>query len=227
MPLLDHFHPPLSTRRRWDPLRISWANTLANALNGPCLPKGYFAEALVFPISRHLRPPESALAECPTWDSPAPRLVMPAVFPGRSEVLVFSNESSVAPLAAIVVVSPVNKEHLRQRRAMAARCASYLGQGTNLILIDVVTEPPGNLHNEIMGVMQTDEQFRLATEDSPYAVAYGTEISEERAEIHLWPATFAVGDTLPRLPLALTDELSVPVDFEATYMEACHRSRLI
>jgi hypothetical protein len=37
---------------------------------------------------------------------------------------------------------------------------------------------------------------------------------------------FAVGDPLPELPLRLTGDLFVPVDFEATYQEACRRRRL-
>jgi hypothetical protein len=41
------------------------------------------------------------------------------------------------------------------------------------------------------------------------------------------PATFAVGDPLPTLPLRLTGDLFVPVEFEAAYQEACRRRRLV
>src|SRR5262245_29017408 len=43
MPLLDHFHPPLSEERHWDGFHSKWANTLVDALNED-LPAGYFAE---------------------------------------------------------------------------------------------------------------------------------------------------------------------------------------
>jgi hypothetical protein len=46
------------------------------------------------------------------------------------------------------------------------------------------------------------------------------------SEIEIWPATFSVGDPLPELPLRLTGDLFVPVDFEASYQEACRRRRL-
>ena len=46
MPLLDHFRPPLSTRRHWHAFHNSWATYLAAALNRQ-LPEGYFAEANV------------------------------------------------------------------------------------------------------------------------------------------------------------------------------------
>src|SRR3954469_6634108 len=46
MPLLDHFHPPLSGRRHWHSFHNSWATYLAADLNRQ-LPPGYFAEANV------------------------------------------------------------------------------------------------------------------------------------------------------------------------------------
>ncbi len=46
MPLLDHFHPPLSERRHWHSFHNSWATYLSSQLNA-LLPAGYFAEANV------------------------------------------------------------------------------------------------------------------------------------------------------------------------------------
>ena len=43
MPLMDHFHPPLSERRQWHAFHHAWATFLAADLNRQ-LPKGYFAE---------------------------------------------------------------------------------------------------------------------------------------------------------------------------------------
>ena len=43
MPLLDHFHPPLSARRHWHAFHNAWATYLASDLNS-LLPQGYFAE---------------------------------------------------------------------------------------------------------------------------------------------------------------------------------------
>ena len=44
MPLLDHFHPPLSAERRWESFLSSWATKLADALTERWLPPGYIAE---------------------------------------------------------------------------------------------------------------------------------------------------------------------------------------
>ena len=45
MPLLDHFHPPLSRERHWESFHGTWAGAIADALNR-VLPRGYFAEEL-------------------------------------------------------------------------------------------------------------------------------------------------------------------------------------
>jgi len=45
MPLLDHFHPPLSVDRHWESFHAAWIGSLADALNRQ-LPEGYFAEEL-------------------------------------------------------------------------------------------------------------------------------------------------------------------------------------
>lgn len=46
MPLLDHFHPPLSERRHWHAFHNAWATYIAEALN-ESLPPSYFAESNV------------------------------------------------------------------------------------------------------------------------------------------------------------------------------------
>ena len=47
MPLLDHFHPPLSQHRQWESFHSAWAEALALQLNRDLLPPRYFAEVHV------------------------------------------------------------------------------------------------------------------------------------------------------------------------------------
>src|SRR5205807_1837259 len=103
---------------------------------------------------------------------------------------------------------------------------SYLHQGVSLIIIDIVTSRRANLHNEIVHLLPSAGACAMSLPAALYAVAYRPVLRRERAEIEVWPATFAVGDPLPTLPLRLTGDLFVPVDFEATYQEACRRRRL-
>src|SRR6266849_7485997 len=44
MPLLDHFHPPLSAERRWESFHSSWATRIADGLTECWLPPNYIAE---------------------------------------------------------------------------------------------------------------------------------------------------------------------------------------
>jgi hypothetical protein len=59
-----------------------------------------------------------------------------------------------------------------------------------------------------------------------YAVAYRPVLRQDRPEIDFWSAPCAVGAPLPVMPLRLTGDLFVPIDFEAAYQEACRRRRL-
>jgi hypothetical protein len=93
----------------------------------------------------------------------------------------------------------------------------YLHQGSSLIVIDVVTNRRANLHNEIISIIDGGAAFQLPDDVHLYAVAYRPVRRQDRAEIDIWPATIAVGGPLPVMPLRLTGNLFVPVDFETTY----------
>src|SRR5712692_3280035 len=107
MPLLDHFHPPLSVQRHWESFHAFWAGTIASALNDGGLPSSFYAE-----IQTHVGPrveidvatleegdssaPSSGTATAtltaPEQMTAAPALVMPAAFPDDLEVLLFNND---------------------------------------------------------------------------------------------------------------------------------------
>jgi hypothetical protein len=243
MPLLDHIHPPLSTERHWESLHASWSGSIADALNRQ-LPPGYFAEELThagatpeIDVATFERTGTVAIARgngsatatlaASVWSPPVPALTFPAVFADDFEVRVFNTRSGPTLVAAIELASPANKDRPETRRAFAIKCASYLHQGVSLIVVDVVTERNANLHNEIMNLMTTNAESHLPTEATLYAVAYRPMRREGREEIDLWPKPLALAAPLPVLPLALNAEMCLPVDLEATYMDACRRRRLI
>jgi hypothetical protein len=245
MPLLDHFHPPLFPRHSWESFHSNWATRLADGLTN-LLPPEFMVEEntrgggrLEIDVATYEQPPEerphvavngSPVATIPqqaTWAPPAAALTMPAVFPDTFEVRVFSTTGGLTLVAAIELISPSNKDRPDERRAFAAKCASYLHQGVALIVIDIVTSRKANLHNETMRLMDSAVGFFLPADVDLYAVAYRPVLREERAEIDLWTAACAVGQPLPLLPLRLTGDLFMPVDFEAAYQEACRRRRLI
>ncbi|HWG44306.1 MAG TPA: hypothetical protein VN688_16125 [Gemmataceae bacterium] len=67
----------------------------------------------------------------------------------------------------------------------------------------------------------------LPSEVDLYAVAYRPVQREEQGEIELWTSPCMVGAALPIMPLRLTGDRFVPIDFEATYQEACRRRRIL
>ena len=97
MPLLDHFHPPLSHRRPWESFHAPWCTALADLLNREILPPGYIALEQVNPgasieidvaaFAEEDRPaggsPDGGTATLPrtVWTPAAPPLILPAIFP--------------------------------------------------------------------------------------------------------------------------------------------------
>lgn len=243
MPLLDHFHPPLEGRRHWESFHGRWAAAMADALNLTLLPPGYFAEFQVHvgnrvevdvasfeeeegPVSapRRDRDGGTATLEAPAWAPPA--LVMPTLFPDDIEMQVFSSEGGPTLVAAVELISPGNKDRDEARRAFAAKCSSYLQRGIGLVIIDVVTNRRGNLHDEFVRLLGYGDEFLFPSGPPLYAVAYRPLRRGETNQIEVWLAPVAVAAGLPTLPLALRRGPCIPLDLEATYMDACRRSRL-
>lgn len=242
MPLLDHFHPPLSVERRWESFHSSWATRIADALTERWLPPNYIAEEHVHigpsveidvgTFERDALPSGEERGEAVAtvspklWTPPAPDGVLPAVFPDTFEIRVLCLDSGPKLVAVIELISPGNKDRSPERRAFATKCASYLYQGISLILVDIVTNRRANLHNEILRVMETAETLQLAPECSLYAVAYRPLHRDGTDAVDVWRSPLTLGQPLPVLPLSLRADLVLPVDFEATYAEACRRKRL-
>jgi hypothetical protein len=240
MPLLDHFHPPLFPQRSWESFHSRWANSIADALQR-VLPERYFAEVQIHlgsrveaDVAEFERPAEAEEARngpgggvaVQIWAPPPAILVLPAVFPDDIEVQVRDQRDDARLVAVVELVSPRNKDRAESRRAFAAKCAAYLERGIGLVAVDIVTSRQGNLHNELIEVLGLGEPFTMPMEASLYAVAYRPARREEANQIEVWPASLSLGGNLPILPLAIRGFRTLPLDLEATYMDACERSRL-
>lgn len=241
MPLLDHFHPPLTPARTWESFHALWAAAMVERLNRALLPPGYFAETQVHVGSRvevDVASFEAADSESrgsstaggvgvQTWVPPAAALAMPAIFPDEVEIQVFQTTAGATLVGAIELVSPRNKDRAEARRAFAAKCASYLQEGVGLIILDVVTERHANLHDELIRLLELEERYRFPSAAPLYAVAYHpVRRRPEGDQIDVWPVPLTIGQPLPTLPLALRGGPIIPLDLEATYTEARLRSRL-
>jgi hypothetical protein len=210
-------------------------------LNEHLLPAEYFAE---FQVTLGTRVevdvatfteegPEAPLPDGATtavqtrvWAPPTPVAVCPAVFPDDFAVHVFSSMAGPTLVAAIELVSPAIKDRDEARRAFAAKCAAYLQRGIGLIVVDIVTSRHANLHDELAALLGHVNGFAFPMQTPLYATAYRPAHRQQRNEIDLWREPLAVGQPLPTLPLAVRGLGCLPIDLEATYMEATQRGRI-
>ncbi len=239
MPLLDHFHPPVSEHRGWEGFYGLWAAALVEKLNRDLLAEEYYADMQVHIGSQvevdvatieesggGIERGGAATATAPVWTPPATDLILPTVFPDDIEVQVFATVTGNSLVGAIELASPANKDRPESRRAFAAKCIAYLTRGIGLIVVDIVTNRLANLHNEIVTLLGRGEPYLLAPSATTYAVAYRPSRQPTGGQIELWPKLLSAGQPLPVLPLALRNAMTLPVDLEETYEEARQRSRL-
>src|SRR5262249_28953536 len=153
MPLLDHFHPPLATRRQWHSFHHAWAAVIAFDLNRQ-LPPGYFADPNVefnIEIDVGAFEEEKPTAALPSWTPPTPTLTAPmTLVTDIVEVAVYNSEAGPILIGAIELVSPANKDRPATRDAFVSKCASYLQQAVGLIAVDLVTSRNADLHGELV-----------------------------------------------------------------------------
>ncbi|MDB5311873.1 MAG: hypothetical protein JWO38_6075 [Gemmataceae bacterium] len=237
MPLLDHFRPPLGDEAGWNSFHSNWATRIADQI-ADSLPEDFQVEE----YAKASGGVEIDIATTRTgsagngvaadrwhspWQPPPPTGHMPTLFPDKFEVLVFQFSGGRHLVGAIELVSPGNKDRQEARDAFATKIASYLQQGVNVIVIDVVTSRRANMHHEVMRLLNVSEELARTAETAQYAVSYRPVLREGRPEVDWWFKGFGVGDLLPTMPLRLIGDYFIPVDFEAAYTEALRRRRLI
>jgi hypothetical protein len=225
MPLLDHFHPPLSERRHWHSFHNSWATYLSSQLN-TLLPAGYFAEANVqFGVEIDVatfEEPGGAGAP-PAWVPPPP-VSHPFEMAGVVvEVGIFSRSGGPQLAGAVELVSPANKDRPLHRDAFVSKCVTYLQAGVGLVVVDVVTERQADLHRELL--------VRLGVADpGPGPALSGSAFRAVERDgkrwLDVWREPIAVGQLLPTLPLWLRGGLCLPVELEVTYERTCVEQRI-
>lgn len=234
MPLLDHFHPPLSERRHWEAFHARWASAISDALNRT-LPEDYFAEPQVHVGPRvevdvaTLDERQTGGGRTATLPQTAPALTpadltLPAAFPAVFGVRVYDTSGGPTLVAAVELVSPGNKDREEARRAFSAKCATYLQQAIGLIVVDIVTNRHSRPFAELMAQMYPGQALPADPELS--AVSYRPVRVEGADSLELRIQSLNLGQPLPELPLALGGVGHVMLDLEATYEEARERGRL-
>ena len=247
MPLRDHFHLPWSEQNPWEGFHSAWANTMVRHLNLNCLPRRFRAVPKV-----HLGPfvetdlatfdhepsGESATGllenagngsqanETAWWSPPQPVQTVEIDLPAQDvfEVRVFDDRPGMRLVAVVELVSPGNKDRPEHRQAFVTKCAAYLQEQVNVVMVDVVTTRRANLHRELLTLiapsLPDEEDAKL------YCVAYRNRKNQGKWRLDYCPFSLSVGVRLPTVPLWLVGDLSVPLDLETTYEETCRVLRI-
>lgn len=226
MPLLDHFHPPLSERRQWHSFHSVWAAMIALDLNRQ-LPPGYFADPNVeFNIEIDVaafeeEKPSEVVA---TWTPPAPTLTAPmALITDMVEIAVYNREAGPVLIGAIELVSPANKDRPETRDAFVSKCASYLQQAIGLIVVDLVTNRRADLHAELVARVTGVNAAR----SDLWAAAYRPCQTGAQTSLQVWHHALALGTPLPTLPFWLKNGPCVRLDLDETYMRTLKEQRML
>ncbi len=152
-------------------------------------------------------------------------MTIEAAFPDSFEVKIFVRDGRLKLVGAIELVSPSNKDRPATRAAFVSKCAGYLSAGACVVVLDATTERPANLHKDLLGLFgQMDADRSNLT---MFAGTYRPVLRNEQAQIDIWVSPVAIGQPLPTMPLRLTGDLMIPVDFESAYMDVCRDRRMI
>jgi hypothetical protein len=229
MPLLDHFHPPLSQRRKWHSFHHAWATVIAFDLNRR-LPAGFFAEPNAqysIEIDVAAFEEETTSGSPPTWTPTAPTMTVPiTLITDIVEVTVYSTEAGPVLIGAIELVSPSYKDRRAHRDAFVTKCAGYLQQAVGLIVVDIVSERRADLHSEL--VRRLHDSVTLPPSADLWAAAYRPwQDEQQQTALQIWYEPLSLAAPLPTLPLWLKNRPSMSVDLEATYHYTCRQEKLV
>ncbi len=243
MPLLDHFHQPTKKRLPWTALHSGWATYLASNLIERWLPSPFLAvehtyrgTEIEIDVATYETPHASSVSgnggvvtkrRRRTWTAPAPRATVPFEFPDCFEVLVYTDDDGWELVGAIELVSEKNKDRPGRRRSFIRKCAALLERGVSVVILDIVTSRHFNLHNQLLQSLGATGGGLLAKDVTIYASAYRPLQRGDQTELEVWAEPCILGAALPTMPLRLTGDLIVPVEFEATYQEICRRRNVI
>jgi hypothetical protein len=108
----------------------------------------------------------------------------------------------------------------------AVKCASYLQSGVSVMVVDVATERAGNLHAELLQLLEAPLSTPGQGSHDLYAAAYRTLTGSQGLMLETWAETLGLRQTLPTLPLWIMADLGLPMDLEMTYQAACAARRI-
>lgn len=205
-----------------------WIVALRNALNAGLLPPGYMAMAEqvtgrpipdVVTLKAHEldEGPEGGIAVAAA--PPAARLIAKIEslnYAKRADRVVIRHGRGKV-VAIIEILSPGNKGSRVALRSFVEKAADMLYQGVNLLVVDLFPPAPRDPHGIHKAIWDelSDEPF-TAPPGKPLIVAsyVGGDIPTAYVDC------VGIGDSLPSLPIFLSETRYIPTPLETTYQDA-------
>lgn len=201
-----------------------WLASIMDRLNSGVLPQGWFAMA-----EQRIGGPEADLLTLSTPEAQRPNGGVATLAPPRASVVERAEKVLYARktnrlaihhdlgtvVAVLELVSPGNKDTKSSLQAFARKSAGLLRKGVHLSVIDPF--PPGRhdplgIHRAIWDNVTLESTFEQPADKLLTTVAYQ---AGDAPTAYVEP--FAVGATLPELPVFLDEEFYVLVPLEETY----------
>lgn len=204
-----------------------WITDIAAALNGGLLPPEYMALAeqvtgrpIPDVVALHARPSKGDAGGVAVATSPPTARVIArfekSIYARRKDRVVIRHGRGKV-VAIIEIVSPGNKDSRNAIRTFVEKAADILNQGINLLVVDLFPPTPRDpygIHKAIWDEFG-DEPFEVAPGKPLIVASYiGGDIPTAYVE------SVGVGDSLPSLPLFLSETRYIPAPLEATYQQA-------
>ena len=207
----------------------SWCIRIKDALNSGRLPRGISAlveqksgpkESDVLAVESRPRRPKfdsnGSAGGIATKTKPAARFVRRStgeLYSLRANRIVIKHHLG-RTIAVIEIVSPGNKDSQRSLREFVDKTVDFLRAGIHVLVIDLfppTPRDPSGIHKAIWDEMHA-EDFELPEGQDRTLVSY--EVGDSRVA-YIEP--IGVGESLPDMPLFLTNDDHVAVPLEPTY----------
>ena len=234
MPILDHLTPEISDIAPFESFHSAWTTYIVEHLN-EILPEGFLAipQTSIGAREVDVRADKIRGREQPLKGAYQPQLPVTtrAEFSSTFEVFVdYIERGRHITVGAIEILSRANKDRPSERDSFVAKCENLIARNVSLIIVDVLELPFFNLHNQLLRAVKATAGYIEENPENPlYCAAYRKQPHGESnlGIVDIWHSPLKIGDTLPELPLYITSEVAVPVNFEESYMKVCKVFRIL
>jgi hypothetical protein len=210
----------------------AWITHLKESLNEGLLPEGYYAQAeqhagKLIPDVLTLHVPEAEPIEPPGRGALALALAPPrlqkrvlspeATYRALRRTLTIRRERGHRIVALIEIVSPGNKDRAASVEDFVDKVGSALNAGCHVVVVDLF--PPGRSDPRGMHGALWDRYGEAETISPEQPLVLASYVAGPLAP-DAYVAALGVGESLPEMPLFLTQDVYVPLPLETTYRAA-------